>query len=752
MKTKALSISAAIALFLANTAEAGFFVSAAPRVSAVPPRVLAAEDIPSRYDLRETGRITPIRTQNPWKTCWAHAAVASVESNYLTTHTGTVPGNVDFSEMMLVWFSRINQDKSRSFSMYTRNRAQLIRMGDYGTALNEGAFPNVALASLARLDNIADEQDFPYLDSTSFIYAGYSTGNPPTHSEAENAGLIPLRSSAPSRLVFSGRTATPRSDLRMTGAYFAAANAVPAAFANQRRDYAEQNKVSNDALKALIMHYGAAMIGYYSDERTGSTLNSSTHGYNISDPAKWKGNHEITVIGWDDDYSRDNFIDKPQNNGAWLARNSWGNFAGSDGGYEWISYEMLIGDGVVCEVEDRPENLHVYEYDPLGWCNSFMINQPDIWAANVFRTDSEGETLESVGFYTSDHNTRVNVKVYDLGASFGGTDPTAGSIIYSAEEMMNYAGYHTIKTYGTALTRGNYFSVVIQFTNTNGVNEGSAPVEVAIKRYSDNVAVYDKESFFSDDGTTWTDGTDMVDDFRGGIPYHVNACIKAFTVAPNFTGSTQASRSIMNIPVETFTPAGTSSISSTIPSASSKTASVSLNSGANADVSVYLVDKSRTYEPLSISEEEQLDSEGYPKGRTGPIEWVVVPVYKTGYKPDFFWNDAGINYPVYGPFSLITNKDGVITVDVDALEYPDGSRPSIPESYYTIYCVPSSGTSSETGVVYFSANGSGEDTPTQPSDGGSGGGGGCSAGISVLGLSACLVCLGLIRTDRKQEA
>ena len=232
----------------------------------------------------------------------------------------------------------------------------------------------------------------------------------------------------------------------------------------------------------------------------------------------------------------------------------------------------------------------------------------------------------------------------------------------------------------------------------------------------------------------------MVDDYRGGIPYHVNACIKAFTIAPNFRECAQVSRSISGITVETFTPAQTTSISSTIPSSPSRTARLALNTGANADVSVYLVDKSRTYE-------ERLDSEGYPKGRTGPIEWVSVPVYEAGYKPNFFWNDAGINYPVYGPFSLITDDNGEIVIDPSSLEYPDGSRASLPQSWYTAFCEISTGTTREAGVFYLTAS-TASDNDSHSSGGnessnGGGGGGGCSAGMAsllVMAVPAFSVC------------
>lgn len=49
------------------------------------------------------------------------------------------------------------------------------------------------------------------------------------------------------------------------------------------------------------------------------------------------GGHAVMIVGWDDDYSKDNFATttKPSNNGAWLIRNSWGDYFD----YFWMSYE-----------------------------------------------------------------------------------------------------------------------------------------------------------------------------------------------------------------------------------------------------------------------------------------------------------------------------------------------------------------------------------------------------------------------------
>ena len=45
-------------------------------------------------------------------------------------------------------------------------------------------------------------------------------------------------------------------------------------------------------------------------------------------------NHAICVVGWDDNYSKDNFNSKPAGDGAFLIKNSWG----STQSYFYISY------------------------------------------------------------------------------------------------------------------------------------------------------------------------------------------------------------------------------------------------------------------------------------------------------------------------------------------------------------------------------------------------------------------------------
>ena len=47
--------------------------------------------------------------------------------------------------------------------------------------------------------------------------------------------------------------------------------------------------------------------------------------------------HVITIVGWDDNFSKENFFTTPEGNGAWICKNSWGADWGKDG-FFYISY------------------------------------------------------------------------------------------------------------------------------------------------------------------------------------------------------------------------------------------------------------------------------------------------------------------------------------------------------------------------------------------------------------------------------
>ena len=93
-------------------------------------------------------------------------------------------------------------------------------------------------------------------------------------------------------------------------------------------------------IKNIIMQYGGICSGIVFDY---NYFNDFTGAYNtISNTGEW---HGITIIGWDDNYSKDNFLEtcKPSTDGAYIAANSYGTNSG-DNGYIYISYEDLFID------------------------------------------------------------------------------------------------------------------------------------------------------------------------------------------------------------------------------------------------------------------------------------------------------------------------------------------------------------------------------------------------------------------------
>lgn len=77
---------------------------------------------------------------------------------------------------------------------------------------------------------------------------------------------------------------------------------------------------SSDVVKQQIMEHGAVGASYTHYYAGENHLNNSY--YDMQGIVSSGGGHAVMIVGWDDDYSKDNFATttKPSNNGAWLIR------------------------------------------------------------------------------------------------------------------------------------------------------------------------------------------------------------------------------------------------------------------------------------------------------------------------------------------------------------------------------------------------------------------------------------------------
>jgi len=279
-----------------------------------------------------------------------------------------------------------------------------------------------------------------------------------------------------------------------------------------------------EEVKQTLYDGGAIYTAMFWDDHYYDASNNSYY-YSFDEWDYWNDapNHDVVIIGWDDNYSKNFFDDNPPNDGAFILRNSWGEDFG-DGGYFYMSYyDFYAGFSATAFHNAEPTNNYnrIYDYDPLGWVQSYGIeNEDTYYGANIF-TAEDNEYLVAVSFYSYLPGTSYEIDVY-TGVDWD--DPISGGNQLNQSGTLDKGGYHTIPLdNNVALTGGDRFSVVVKFTSPDPQDwPFPVPVELSLKDYSSDFDSNPGESFLSDDGYNWYDAF-----YAEGGP--LNVCIKAFS-------------------------------------------------------------------------------------------------------------------------------------------------------------------------------------------------------------------------------
>ena len=387
---------------------------------------------PAKYSAVEQGYITSVKDQGNWGICWAFSSTAISEASLIKEFPDKFnSGNTDLSENLLAYmvshpslYGKLNP--SGDYATYTASSAT-----DY---LTLGG--NVWAAGLGLMNGIG-----PYNENSDYPYSEYNTPSIVNKNFTESE-YYEVRNS---------------SVAKITGVFQAHIN----------------NNSDNDEFKQLIMDYGAASLSYCDTANYGRTdgkFGSDGSSYYYYCPEAYTSNHAVTVVGWDDSIPASAFNTAPAGDGAWLIKNSWGEYS-RDNGYFWLSYydKSISGVGIAYDftVDGADDYFDTrYSYDGGNSLASFGYSRPDIYGANVFTADKDSYVTGAAAYTSAGNNIELSVYTGLKDAS----NPTSGTkSAVATMSNVKYEGYYSLKFDAPVkVKKGESFAIVAKITKDSG--------------------------------------------------------------------------------------------------------------------------------------------------------------------------------------------------------------------------------------------------------------------------------------------
>ena len=284
---------------------------------------------------------------------------------------------------------------------------------------------------------------------------------------------------------------------------------------NAARKLIKEHLVTNGAISTMT---GGSFSKFYNNSNTFKAT-----AYNCNDSTKVR-DHAITIVGWDDNYPKENFGDgrMPTTDGAYIVLNSYGT-EGFNNGYLYISYEDFFIEEEIYGINStgKVDYDNIYQADYYG--GIFQIGVDNVstggFATVYDRNTTEEETLDSIGITLADY---ANVEIY---VNLNGNGFTEKELLLVAkpDEVLS-AGYHKIDIEPIKL-REPQFSIVVKQKTVTG--RSYYQIEAKVENTSYALVDSDNKSYLSLNGNTWSnltaytvDGVDMTT---------ADVCIKAFT-------------------------------------------------------------------------------------------------------------------------------------------------------------------------------------------------------------------------------
>ena len=388
--------------------------------------------IPEKYSLIDENKVTEFKNQHQSGLCWAYAAIASAESSLIVS--GLEDTSVDLSEGHVCYsvypFEEDRPDGSMEDGIYITG------------------------------DKSANETIPYYIGGSSFVAAGcFANGAGPIYEKdaplETDAGDLKKSVEKIIQLEEEDKLSKYSSEYLLT----------------------KMNIYENDEdIKKAILTNGAVSTAIFVDTKGASQdKDGNVNYYLISrDKKDTQTNHVITIVGWDDNYSKDNFTNKPEHDGAWLIKDSLGNNNIPDyNGCWWMSYDEYQNGCMGMEFCKRSDYGQLLFYDAIGPFDYIKAEGDDTTVANVFTADGSNE-IKGVCIATKQQNQKVKISIYMNPEK---DKPDSGENVLVMEQVIEYPGYEVVKLDQTLqVASGDSFSIVVDYTNADNTDE-IVPVE-----------------------------------------------------------------------------------------------------------------------------------------------------------------------------------------------------------------------------------------------------------------------------------
>lgn len=389
-------------------------------------------DVPPSYDLRTRLRVSEVRNQGNYGTCWAFAAISALESSLMP------------EENLLFSVDHMSMSNSFNVNQY------------------DGGEYTMGMAYLAAWQGPVYEKDDPYGDG------------------ATDESLSPVKHVQEIRII-------------------------------DGKDY--------QGIKEAVFKYGGVQTSLYSNisssKGNSKYFNKDTNAYCYM--GSEKPNHDVVIIGWDDNYPKENFNVDLEGDGAFICQNSWGNEFGDDGFFYVSYYDTNIGthNEVYTGVENTDNYDNIYQSDLCGWVGKMGYDKEDMYGANVFTATSD-QNIKAASFYATASDTSYELYIvndFKDEYSFAGRKKVA-------EGTLENAGYYTIKfDEEVPVTEGERYAVVLHINTPESTHPMAIEYDSG-ESYLKDVDLDDGEGYISYDGAAFINVKEKQD---------CNLCIKAFS-------------------------------------------------------------------------------------------------------------------------------------------------------------------------------------------------------------------------------